>query len=83
MLDLFMPAEFFGLDTLQLAAWWRQFQNADGQPVENLKLSTLSGIFGIEHSDAHDALADVRANILVAKAMIGSIGLERAKMGPS
>ncbi|MEM6454917.1 MAG: 3'-5' exonuclease [Acidobacteriota bacterium] len=81
--NLFLPAEFLGLDTLQLAAWWRQFQNAAGQPPENLKLSTLSNIFGIDHDDAHDALADVRANVLVAKAMIKTLGLDRASMLPS
>ncbi len=39
--------------------------NDEGKPV--FKLDQLSIANGIEHSDAHDALADVRATIAIAK----------------
>ncbi len=39
--------------------------NEDGKPV--FKLDQLAPANGIEHADAHDALADVRATIAIAK----------------
>ncbi len=39
--------------------------NADNKPTNKLELITAAN--GIEHGDAHDALADVRATIAVAK----------------
>ena len=43
----------------------RWVHNEEGKPV--FKLDQLSLANGIEHADAHDALADVRATIAIAK----------------
>ena len=40
-------------------------EDADGKPTNKLELLTAAN--GIDHGDAHDALADVRATIAVAK----------------
>ena len=66
----FLPARFIGLDTLQLAAW--HFHNVHpGHVPENLKLGTLAEHFKIEfEGEAHDAMADVLANIQITKAIL-------------
>lgn len=61
---MFLPASFLGLDTLQLALWWRSFKRPT---IENLKLGTLAKHFGIPLEGAHDAMADVRANVQIAR----------------
>lgn len=66
--DLFLPACFYVLDTFQLAAWY--FDGLDEWP-ENLRLGTLCGHFGIQTAELHDAMADVRANIELAKVLTG------------
>ena len=65
----FLPAFYRPLDTLQRAAWYFQ-ENAVPLP-ENLKLGTLCAHFGvpIPEGEAHDALADVRGNIALYKAI--------------
>lgn len=78
--DLFFPAAFQGLDTLQLASWWRHCQNGavwKTAAPKDLKLGTLAEHFGIALPDAHDALADVRANVLVARALVEALGLSK------
>ncbi len=64
----FLPADFFMLDTLQLAVWWAASLPPDRRP-ENLKLATPCRHFGIDLTDGHDALADVRATVRLAWAL--------------
>ena len=61
----FLPADaFMPLDTMQLALW--RFAEVEKRP-KNLKLRTLCEFFGIETAGAHDALADVRMTVQVAR----------------
>ena len=66
----FFPGDFIPLDTLQLAAWWldssRERGLKPGDLPENLKLETLADYLNIPTDGAHDALADVEMNVLVA-----------------
>ena len=62
----FLPAHPLVLDTLQLALW--SFQGKTPQP-EKFTLSVLLNYLGIPIPDAHDALADVRGSIALAKAL--------------
>lgn len=43
------------------------YNEADGQKIPSFRLDELAPANGIEHSDAHDALADVMATIAIAK----------------
>jgi len=52
--------------SLQRALWYAR---ETGTNFKSLKLSELCKHFGIELQDAHDALADVRGSIAIAKAM--------------
>ena len=65
----FLPGYFRVLCTLQCALWI--FYNDPDMP-KDMKLGTLCKHFGIDlpGEEAHDALADVRANVLLAKTMI-------------
>lgn len=65
----FCVGTFQVLDTYSLALWWRALLPAVERP-ENLRLPTLAAHFGIEHPEAHDALADVRVNVEVAKRLL-------------
>ena len=65
--DRFLPAHPLVLDTLQLAMWF--FLRKAKQP-ENYKLTTILAHLGIPIPDAHDALADVRGAIALAKAIM-------------
>lgn len=69
--DLFLPAYLLTLDSSQLAAWWNW---RNGGKLENVKLVSLAAHFGIE-LEAHDALADVRANVAVVKYLLEDLGL--------
>ncbi len=60
----FLPAHPIPLCVLQRALWW--FHEKQEKP-ENYKLGTLCKFFGIELSEAHDALADVRATVALAR----------------
>jgi DNA polymerase III epsilon subunit-like protein len=63
----FLPADPRVLDTMQRAMWF--FQERGTRP-EDYKLGTLCKHFGIEvGDDAHDALADVRLTIQLARAL--------------
>lgn len=65
----FLPARFIGLDTLQLAAW-KYFD--DPNAPKNLKLEDLVEFLGAKfEGKAHDAMADVIANIEMAKLLRG------------
>ena len=64
----FLPAAIFEtLDTLHLSRW--HALRLASQP-ENFKLPTLCAHFGIPNPDAHDALADVRSCIAIARAIL-------------
>lgn len=62
----FLPAHPQVLDTLQLALWY--FLGAENKP-DSLRLEKLCQWFEIELTNAHDALADVRGSVAIAKAM--------------
>lgn len=62
----FLPAHPQALDTLQLALW--SMLGKDKRPKTN-RLSDLCEFFGIAIPDAHDALADVRGSIAIAREM--------------
>ena len=66
--DVFLAADSFRpLDTVQLALWecW-----ARGKKPPNYQLATLCGFIGIDVGEAHDALADVRMCIELARALL-------------
>jgi len=65
---VFMPLDFYTLDTFQAAIW---YFTANGPFPENLKLETLCNHFGIEISNAHEALSDVRASVSLARKLVG------------
>lgn len=60
----FLAAHPQVLDTLQNAMWYAYYT---GTKFKSLKLSALCEHFGIPFPDAHDALADCRASMAVAK----------------
>lgn len=61
---LFLPASYHVLDTIQLAMWCLHLSMAE---VEGLKLGDLCKRLGIPVEGAHDALADCRMAIAVAR----------------
>lgn len=65
-------AWFYPLDTMQLAFWHFSEQPPSAQP-DNYRLETLCQYFGIETEGAHDALADVRMTINLAKMLLGGL----------
>jgi DNA polymerase III epsilon subunit-like protein len=62
----FLPADPRVLDTMQRAMWW--FQERGIRP-ESFKLEALCNYFGIPigEGETHDALADVRLTIQLAR----------------
>jgi DNA polymerase III epsilon subunit-like protein len=60
----FLPAHPQALDTLQRALWFAQ---ETGATPENFRLETLCKYFGLETNNAHDALADVRMSVALAR----------------
>lgn len=65
--DDFMPfCWWFPLDTLQLALWHFSTMKTSSRP-ENFQLGTLCDFFGIDTSDAHDALTDCRLTLALLK----------------
>lgn len=70
--NVFCPAALYEpLDTLALARWVT-FLAAGPGPVDH-KLPSLCAWLGIEHQDAHEALADVRATVHVARKLIAKL----------
>jgi DNA polymerase III epsilon subunit-like protein len=66
----FLPADTYRpLDTLQLA-WWHAVRS--GEIPDAFKLSALCAQLGIDARDAHDALADVRLSLQVAKKLLAA-----------
>lgn len=70
---MFCPAACFEpLDTLSLARW----ASLGASPApENHKLETVCRWLGIELDGAHDALADVRATVQVARVLTQRLGI--------
>jgi exonuclease I len=65
--NIFCPLSYYTLDTYSLAVTYMVKNKIDESLLPNLKLTTLTKVFGIEHNMAHSAMADVRANIEVYK----------------
>jgi len=63
----FLPAHPMILDTCQRALWYAV---ETGEHFDSLRLPALCAHWGIEFPDAHDALADCRASIGIARHMI-------------
>jgi len=63
---LFLPADPRVRDTVQLALW--HFDELGAAP-KDFKLVTLCQHFGVQVKDAHDALADVRMTVGLARAL--------------
>lgn len=57
----FLPAAFGVLCVMQRAMW--RFIELDSRRPENMKLATVCRHFGIDLTDAHDAMADCRATL--------------------
>lgn len=73
---IFLPAACFeALDTVDLARWVSRGWATEKRPA-NHKLGTLCEHYGIPHQDAHDALGDVRATVLLARHLCELCGLE-------
>jgi len=62
--DKFSPFSWHALDTLSLAIWTLRHRD-----VRSFKLADLCKFYGIELAEAHDALADVRATLELARAL--------------
>ena len=58
------------IDTISVAL---AVQDAGKLPVKNVKLTTLTEYFGLDHSKAHTALADARACLQVYSKLIALI----------
>lgn len=56
------------LDVYALVMWWATTAGED-RP-EDLRLESVAPFLGVEHGQAHDALADVRATIGVARVLM-------------
>ena len=66
--DLFLPADPRVRCTCQRALWW--FDERAIVP-KDYKLATLCEYFGIAVAESHEALADVRATVALARALQG------------
>jgi DNA polymerase III epsilon subunit-like protein len=64
---LFYPAHYRTLDVMQLAAW---VEMRKGELCPSLRLGEICYRYGIDGEGAHDALADVRMTIALAKALL-------------
>ncbi len=78
--DEFCVGSLLVWDTLQLAMTWSYLLPENERP-KNLKLGTLAEFLGVEMTEAHDALADVRANIEIAKRIMNGLGTWLAPKG--
>jgi DNA polymerase III alpha subunit (gram-positive type) len=65
--DLFLPAHPATLDVLALAMWRLSATLHFETPSASTKLGFLCEAFGVPLDNAHDALADVRGTIALAK----------------
>lgn len=72
----FLPAAIYEpLDTLSLARW---YSAAHPSPPSNHKLETLCAWLGVPLDNAHDALSDVRATVVVAQILCQRLGISAA-----
>lgn len=69
-MDAFLPASFQTLDTMQLAVWFAQIA---GNVFNGFGLTDLCTALGISVDGAHDALADCRMSIEVAKTLTNQL----------
>lgn len=68
--ELFLPGTAYQpLDTYQRALWYFAERTTGAPQPANLKLATLAAYFGFDCDGAHDALADVRMCVAIARAM--------------
>lgn len=65
--EKFLPADPRVRDTLQRAMWF--FDETGKKPPQNFKLATLCEYFGVPVTESHEALADVRLTIGLARAL--------------
>lgn len=65
--EVFFPANYRVLDTLQLAMWYFEVNNIT---PKDFKLSTMCEYFGIELTNAHDALADCLATAKLTEKLL-------------
>lgn len=72
--EQFLPADPRVRDTCQRAFWY--FDETGLAPPENYKLATLCRHFGIEVIESHEALADVRLTVKLAR-KLRELALER------
>jgi DNA polymerase III epsilon subunit-like protein len=64
---LFLAADMYVRDTMHLALW--HFERR-GEHPQTLRLAELCKAFGIEMGESHDALADTRACMSLAKVLL-------------
>lgn len=64
--DAFLPASYRVMCLMQRVLW-HFHENPQLTPPENFKLATVCKYFGVELSNAHDALADVRATVALRR----------------
>lgn len=65
--DVFLPADPRVRCTCQRAMWY--FDETGAVPPKDLKLATLCEYFGVPVVESHEALADVRLTVQLARAM--------------
>jgi DNA polymerase III epsilon subunit-like protein len=63
----FLPADLRTRDTAQRALWW--FDESGEAPPLNFRLVTLCHHFGVPVTESHEALADVRMTVALAKVL--------------
>lgn len=68
-LEMFLPAGYRVLCTMQLAAWHFHGATGGANSPADYKLQTLCRFYGHEPTEAHDALADVRSTIALYKSI--------------
>jgi DNA polymerase-3 subunit epsilon len=73
-MGMFCPIDYLCLDTLQLALWFEHAYPTRTSP-DDFKLTTLCEYYGLDLSDAHDALADATASAYLAHTLLQRVGV--------